>query len=212
MYASVADLRSEGVTVASASDERIAGLLAEASAFVDHVTGWFFEPRQMVLRMDGRGAPSIEPPYPPIRLDELLVGGIAASVDPDSTSVRGAPVAPGFDAPRITLLWGCVFPKGRENVVASGLWGYTEPDGSVTGQTPPAIRRAVTMLVLRWLPLLGGTEAASAKSQWRVIEERTRDQSYRLAPAPVVSAAFSGDPEIDLLLARYRKPIGLGAA
>lgn len=210
MYASLADMRAEGVTPAQASDERLTALLVEASAFVDHVTGWFFEPRTMVLRMDGRGTPSLEPPVPPIRLDELLIDGVAASLAQDDIAIRGAPVLPGFDAPRLTLARS-VFPKGTDNVVANGLWGYTEPDGTPTGATPPAIRRAVMLLVMRWLPLLGDAEATAAKSQWRILEERTRDQSYRLSPLSSVGVTFTSDPEIDLLLARYRKPIGLGA-
>ncbi|MBI5535998.1 MAG: hypothetical protein HY898_24975 [Deltaproteobacteria bacterium] len=211
MYASLADMRSEGVTPATASDERLTALLTEASAFVDHVTGWFFEPRTMVLRMDGRGTPSVEPPFPPIRVDELLIGGVAASLADDDIAIRGAPVLPGFDAPRFTLLRGCTFPKGSDNVVASGVWGYTEPDGTALGRTPIVIHRAAMLLVMRWLPLLGDAEAAAAKSQWRILEERTRDQSYRLSPPSGVAVTFTSDPEIDLLLARYRKPIGLGA-
>lgn len=211
MYASLADMRAEGVTPAQASDERLTALLVEASAFVDHVTGWFFEPHTMALRMDGRGTPSLEPPVPPIRVDELLIDGVAASLAQDDIAIRGAPVSPGFDAPRFTLVRS-VFPKGTDNIVVAGLWGYTEPDGTPTGGTPPAIRRAVMLLVMRWLPLLGDAEAAAAKSQWRILEERTRDQSYRLSPLSSVGVTLTSDPEIDLLLARYRKPIGLGAA
>jgi hypothetical protein len=184
VYASLADMRSEGVTPAMASDERLTALLTEASAFVDHVTGWFFEPRTMVLRMDGRGTPSVEPPYPPVRVDELVIGGVAASLADDDIAIRGAPVLPGFDAPRFTLLRGCTFPKGSDNVVASGVWGYTEPDGTALGRTPVAIRRAAMLLVMRWLPLLGDAEAAAAKSQWRILEERTPTRAIGSRPSP----------------------------
>ena len=224
MYASVADMRDEGVTPAVASDERLAALLAEACAFIDRVTGWFFEPRTMAVRMDGRGTPSIEPPYPPIRIDSLTISGTPASLQPDDLLIVGAPVAVGFDAPRFTMVqkWafpenGCAipfrrtFPKGEGNVVATGLWGYTEPDGSPTGMIPSAIRRAAMLIALRNIALLGTGDTA-AKSQWRVLEERTRDQSYRLGALPTIGVVFTGDPEIDLILARYRRPPGLGAA
>ena len=93
-----------------------------------------------------------------------------------------------------------------------GLWGYTEDDGSETGRTPVEIRRACMMLVLRGLPLLGDVDAAGdARSRWRIIEERTRDQSYKLdretRPAPL-----TGDPDVDAILGRYRRPPALGAA
>ena len=58
MYASVADLRAEGVTAAEASDARLELLLDEASRLIDRVTGWFFEPRSLMLHLSGRGAPS----------------------------------------------------------------------------------------------------------------------------------------------------------
>lgn len=218
MYASLGDLRSEGVTLVMASDQRLASLLIEASDYIDRLTGWFFEPRQMVLHLDGRGTPSIEPPVPPIRLENLSVSGSLASLLSEDLLVVGSPVLAGFDAPRLTLLqrWAHphnsrVFPKGHGNIVASGFWGYTEADGTFMGRTPLAIRRATMLLVLRNLSPLGDGDS-STKSQWRILEERTRDQSYRLAPLASNGIILTGDPEIDLLLARYRKPVGLGAA
>ena len=211
-YCEVADLRAEGVTEAQATDDRLAFLIDEASRTIDRLTGWFFTPRLRTFRLDGRGAPSLEPPAPPIRIDGLSLGGSGVSTDPDDLVVVGAPVQPGFDGPRLTLRHGRRFPKGRGNVEADGLWGYTEDDGSPHGRTPLEIRRACMMLVLRGLPPLSDADAAGeARSRWRVIEERTRDQSYRLdretRPAPL-----SGDPDVDAILGRYRRPPAMGAA
>jgi hypothetical protein len=212
VYASVEDLRAEGVTPATASDERLLAVLVEASAFVDHATGWFFEPRARTFRLDGRGTPSLEPPIPPIQLSDLRVDGTGLPLGADDLVVVGAPVDAGFYAPRLWLRRG-VFPRGSANVEATGLWGYTEPDGTPDGRTPLAIRRATMLLVLRWLPGLGAGDASSgARQGWRIIEERTRDQSYRLATPGALGVVFTGDPEIDLVLARYRRPMGLGAA
>ena len=72
MYATVQDLRDEGITEAQATDARLLALIEEATATIDRITGWFFEPREMTVYMDGRGTPSIEPPYPPIELVELI--------------------------------------------------------------------------------------------------------------------------------------------
>ena len=212
MYATVDDLRAEGVTAAQATDERLASLIEEATATIDRITGWFFEPRTLTLRMDGRGAPSLEPPVPSIELDRLAIDAVELSLAPDDLVVVGAPVAPGFDAPRLTLTRCRVFPKGRGNVTGDGLWGYTEDDGTPHGRTPLEIRRACMLLVLRSLPLLGdGDSSGEARSRWRLIEERTRDQSYRLDPDSR-TALFTGDPEVDAILVRYRRPSGLGAA
>jgi hypothetical protein len=213
VYASVADLRDEGITPAMATDARLARLLDEATAFIDRVTGWFFEPRALTLRLDGRGAPTIEPPYPPIRLDALTIEYEGAvSLAQDDLLVVGAPVLPSFEGPRLTLRHGRRFPRGDGNVTAAGVWGFTEPDGTPLGRTPPAIRYATMLLAIRAIPALGDLEAWSdARLRWRVLEERTRDQSYKLG-APPFTTFLTGDPEIDLVLVRYRRPAGLGAA
>ncbi len=212
MYASVADLRAEGVTAAEATDARLATLLDEATSLIDRVAGWFFEPRPATLRLDGRGTPSLELPVPPLRVDELLIHGAPTSHDAESLVIVGAPIWPGFDGPRLTFPHGRRFPRGRGNVVVIGLWGFTEADGTPLGRTPPAIRRAAMLLVLRNLALLADEASFDARSRWRVIEERTREQSIRFDAVRSSSAEFTGDPEVDLLLAPYVRPSPLGAA
>ena len=90
MYATVTELRNEGVTEAQASDPRLERLIDEASRLIDRATGWFFEPRPMTLLLDGRGTPSVEPPVPPIRLDQVLVGGRLQLLQPRQCQLRGA--------------------------------------------------------------------------------------------------------------------------
>jgi hypothetical protein len=212
VYASLADARAEGVTEAQASDERLLALLEEATLLIDRATGWFFEPRDLTLRLDGRGTPSIEPPVPPIQLDRLELDGSELSLDWDDLVVVGAPVPPRFEGPRLTLRHGRRFTRGDGNVVLEGRFGYTEPDGTSEGRTPPAIRRACLLLVLRNLALLTDEAAIEARTRWRIVEEQTRDQRYRLGPASESSSLLTGDPDIDALLAPYRRPMGLGAA
>jgi hypothetical protein len=213
VYASVADLRAEGVTAAEASDARLELLLAEASSLIDRVTGWFFEPRLLTLRLSGRGAPSIELPVPPIRLDRLTLGEADLPLDVNHLAIVGAPVLPGFDGPRLTLRYARRFPRGHGNVIAEGLWGFTEPDGTPEGRTPFAVRRATMLLVLRSMAPLADDASFEARSRWRIIEERTRDQSYRLDPSKAsASASLTGDPEIDALLLPYVRPTPIGAA
>lgn len=56
-----------------------------------------------------------------------------------------------------------------------------------------------------------GDSSGEARSRWRLIGERTRDQSYKL-DRDSRTASLTGDPEIDSILSRYRRPCGLGAA
>ena len=179
---------------------------------IDRLTGWYFEPRLATFTLDGRGTPSLEPPVPSIRLDELRLGTSSLSLAFEDLVVVGAPVAPGFAAPRFTLRGGRAFPRGEGNVVATGLWGYTEDNGTPEGRTPLAIRRACMLLVLRSLSPLSEEAAFEARSRWRIIEERTRDQSYKLSPGASRSVTLVGDPEIDALLVPYLRPAALGAA
>lgn len=212
MYASVADLRAEGVTAAAASDARLELLLDEATRLIDRVTGWFFEPRVATFRFDGRSAPSIEPPVPPIRLARLAIDWLDLLLVPTHLEVVGSPARGPFVGPRITLRQGRVFPKGQGNVTAEGLWGFTEDDGTPEGRTPLAIRRACMLLVLRNLAPLADDASFEARSRWRLLEERTRDQSYRLDAAKQTARVLSGEPEVDALLAPYVRPSPLGAA
>jgi hypothetical protein len=229
VYATVAELRDEGVTPAQADDARLVALLDEASRTIDQVTGWFFEPRVLSLRLEGRGTPTIEPPFPPIRIDRLRIGSLDISLDPRDTIIVGAPIQPGFDGPRITLRHGRRFPRRDgtlplpsmfsmaplpvldDTILADGVWGYTEFDGTALGRTPSEIRRACMLLALRGVPPLGDDAAWDARNRWRIVSERTRDQSYQLAPNDAFGA-LTGDPEADRILRRYRRPAGLGAA
>ena len=211
-YCSVADLRGEGVTEAQATHERLAALIEEASALIDRLTGWWFEPRRWSFRIDGRGGRSIEPPVPPIRLERIAILGTELSRVEEAIAVVGAPVGPGFVAPRITRTRGG-FPRASDSVELDGIWGYTEFDGTPYGRTPLAIRRACMLLVMRMLPRLGDVDALDeARNRWRVLEERTRDQAVKFAPMAQRSSSITGDPDIDDILLAYRRPSGLGAA
>lgn len=211
MYASVADLRSEGVTSTEASDTRLLALIDEATHLIDRVTGWFFEPRTLSLRLDGRGSGALELPVPVIRLTRLVVNGIERSALPEDVITIGAPVPAYFSGPRLILVRG-IFPHGHSNVLVDGRFGYTEEDGTAEGRTPLAIRRVCMLLVLRNLPPLASEGATEARSRARLIEERTRDQSYRLSPVELGASSLTGDPDIDALLVPYMRPPPLGAA
>ena len=176
------------------------------------MAGWFFEPRPATLRLDGRGTPSLELSVPPIRIDRLMVGDAELSLAFDHLVIVGAPIQIGFDGPRLTLRGGRRFPRGHGNVVVEGLLGFTEPDGTAVGRTPRTIRRACMLLTLRTLALLADDAAFEARSRWRVIEERTRDQTCKLDRAAPSSLTLVGDPEIDGLLAPHVRPSPLGSA
>jgi len=68
------------------------------------------------------------------------------------------------------------------------------------------------LLVLRNLAPLADEASLEARSRWRVLEERTREQSYRLDPSSQAATRLTGEPEVDTLLEPYMRPSLLGAA
>jgi hypothetical protein len=231
-YASVSDLRDEGITTADASDARLQRLIALASRYVERVTGRFFEPRAQTLRIDGAGGRVLALGHPIIGIDAVLIDSNPFSpgdlaVDPDLFRVYNRHLTQGMllpddrDHPRLELvheedvhlgLGRLLWPRGQQNVEVRGVFGYTEPDGSPTGRTPELIRHATKLLVMRELPRLGDADRREdAQRRWRLTSERTRDQSYTLE-ALRLHGEFTGDPEIDNILVAFVRPADFGAA
>lgn len=208
-YATIADLRDEGVTVTQADDTRLQALIDEASALIDQVTGWVFAPVSEVVRLvtRRRRVATLWPPLPPIELTAVVDDGTAVEVA--DLIIKGAP-SRRRPVPQIRKLCG-KWSSGRV-VEITGTWGYTEPDpgGDPHGRTPRGIRRATMLLVLRHLAQLAEVdEAEASRGHWRITEQRTRDQSYKAqAREP---GALTGDPEVDEILAGYMPPAAMGA-
>ena len=206
-YASLADLRAEGVTESVADDARIERALDDATATIDRLCGWFFDPRDLTIRLDGRGRRSLLLPVPPIRIESIEVD--EQLVPHDEVRLEGAPIGAGFLEPRI-IRTGGVFARGTQNVQLIGRFGYTIADGTADGMTPPPVRRAALLLAMRNLPGLATDAGRDARDAWRIIEERTRDQAVKFQPDPV--SALTGIAEVDRLLEPYRRPRPIGAA
>jgi hypothetical protein len=104
------------------------------------------------------------------------------------------------------------WPDGVQNIEIIGAWGYTDPDGSPWGEIPALIRYATKLIVLREMVVMGDVDCREDwRRRWRLTSERTRDQSYTLASQQTWIFG-TGDPEIDTILARYRRGPMLGAA
>lgn len=112
-----------------------------------------------------------------------------------------------------------IFPRGNQNVVLRGVFGYTDPDGSPMGRTPALIQLAAMLLVRRELSAIASSSRSVLPAS-RVTNERTRDQGVGfVSPTSVGSGragsvllgAFTGDPEVDSILASFLRPPILGA-
>lgn len=207
-YASVSDVRAEGLSSEQASDARITGLLEEASETIDRVCGWWFEPRTTSLTLSGNGNRTLELPIPPVADDAIT--GIVMNESPLDVSVVqlfGATLTGRKMTLRIDSRSLLYFERGFGNIVITGTFGVL----SRSGQTPAAIKRAAVMMALKMAPKLGTQDAVDARNQWRVTTERTRDQEVQVQPRQASGFVLTGDPEVDEVLRPWRRPMGIGS-
>lgn len=104
-----------------------------------------------------------------------------------------------------SLMW----PRGRHNVQVTGLFGYTEPDGSFTGKVPELLREAVKLLAIKQSTL--AAERLAGPDPSRIVMEQTKDQSVRYQDQ-FLRGGFTGDWQIDQLLLMFVRPPHFGAA
>lgn len=213
-YATVADVRAEGLTAAEADDARVEALLDLVSAYIERVTGVWFDRRVgLTMRLDGSGSPVLELPQPPVTVTEVRVDGAVLAAD--RYVIRNRPETDDRWYPRLELVsgpvtrlerarlggtaWRPVWPRGEQNIEVVGDWGFVEADGS----TPPLIRRAAVLLVLGL-----GRPAWSGRAERRgarIRSETLGQYSYTL-DALAGGANLTGDPEVDAILLHYRRP------
>ncbi len=109
-----------------------------------------------------------------------------------------------------------VWPKGPQLIRVEGVFGYTEFNGTVLGQTPDLLVHAANMLAIRNIHKLATQmdKREDAQKRWRLISEKTNDHEYKLADLSSAGAANSrvaigsltGDPSIDNILIMFMRP------
>jgi hypothetical protein len=115
-------------------------------------------------------------------------------------------------AASFSLLSGA-FPSGVQNTEIVGSFGYTEPvaGGPPWGVTPLLIQHAAKLLAFREVRTLSNVDCRQdSRERWRIVEEKTRDQSYKLAQPRQFGSQITGDAEIDSLLTMFTRPPDLG--
>lgn len=229
-YTTLAALREEGVGDEH-SDLRLLTLIARTSQWIQRWTGRWFEPRTCTYYLDGTGNKTLFLQDPIIRIDSVRFTTAYYNVDDEYIALNSLRVYNrhitqrltnpddrdnpriewitefGFERTRRGLPYGagCHWPEGTQNIEVSGIFGYTEYDGSPFGRTPLDIQLATQMLVVRELALVADTDARQeAWMSGRVTSMSTQGQSISWgAGAGAHSAPLSGDPQIDRLLAPY---------
>jgi hypothetical protein len=109
------------------------------------------------------------------------------------------------------------FTDSQQNVKLKGMFGYTDYDGTPFGKTPDLITEVTLRIAARYIGNLwtqiGGAGTTSSVAG-PILSEKTMDQSVTFANAlssggggnNAFAGVFTGDPEIDQLLALYMLP------
>lgn len=105
-----------------------------------------------------------------------------------------------------TLVW----PRGNKNVQITGIFGYTEWDGSMVGCTPSMLRQATAMIIFRNFLASCTDDREAVQRASRIIQENTRDQGFQYAQ-PWLKGWLTGDAEIDQILVSFVRPPSFGA-
>ncbi|MGE0229451.1 MAG: hypothetical protein AB7U23_13190 [Dehalococcoidia bacterium] len=203
-YATLADVRAEGLTVSDASDARVTALLSEASATIDQVTGQVFTRSTGTKRVVGRGSRYLWLPLPVSSVTEIRHvekgTGSETIIPPTSYDVGVEAGNPKIE--RLDAKWcdGAIYE-------VDGAWGRVGSDGA----TPADITRATLLLVIHWAGTLMDPDANAFRRQvdLRSVTTRGRSESYGGRPS---DSTLTGVPDVDLIIARYRAPIEVWAA
>jgi hypothetical protein len=265
-YATVADLRAEGVDAASVPDARAQELILLASRLIDRLTGQWFFPRRETLRLDGDGSAILHHPalVPILDVHRLAVNGRTLAPVEYAVRERYLEVVTGtlprgranveMDAvfgwlearPKVETSLAADLAAGATEAVLAGAAGVRPKDALLIGDTlpllvaslvgatvtsdpvpvpapagapvvaygrvPRPVERACLMLAVRSRHGLATDAGARAAVTDRIIEERTDNYLYRLAPPQDTSGdeRTSGDLAVDRLLADYVAPPFVG--
>ncbi len=216
------------------TDAELLKLITLASRYIDKLTRRFFEPRVLTFNFDGAGGSQLLLGDPIIGITSLKVGfagdlSTVTEVDLENVKIYNRHLSQNLlnpddrDNPRIALIAGQLdrprliggfrtFPDAFQNIELTGTFGYTDFNGagSSSGKTPELIEYITKKIVVRYLPKLTDDDAVdSALGAGRIKKLRTRDQEIQYfsasegGPPP---GLWTGDPEIDHIIAGYMRP------
>lgn len=240
-YCTLYDLVGAGMTSAATDDGVAQRLIVEASRYVELYTGRQFYPLYKSITVGGRHGHALRLEEPIVAIEgvntDFRDGFVSADRGQGSYRVFNRHLSQNLlnpddrGDPKLEFLhgWGSEyshwhgepayyerFSTGVHNVRVSGIFGYTEPDGSFVGATPQLIRLATKLLCFKQQHPAGSQRRQDQFRSERLKSEYTRDQGYIMAdPGDARGSPFvthTMDPEIDAILHGFRRPAHMGAA
>ena len=239
-YCTIQDIRDQGYASSAYADAKVQTAIQRATSVIDKLCRQWFEPRYKRVSLDAKRIDQLWVKIPIIAMQEIKIDEEILSLDefeiynrhlthgivnPDDRADPRIAWGQGRSTVDIKRLYGGGrFPKARKSVICRGVFGYTDigpgeyvgetADGSqipiTFGITPEAIQHAATKLTLKYM--LPFEEAQDLMNASKVIEEKTRDQSYKLATPSAAQGGYglTGETEADQILAMYQAPFDIG--
>jgi hypothetical protein len=199
MYVTANELRAEG---AVGTKIRIENAILLAQTYIEKETGRWFELKTVALELDGEGDKVLFLPHFCFSVTSILVDD--SEVDADGYTLYNRFTPDDREIPKICFETNV--RVGKRNVEINGRFGYVESDET----TPVLIKKAVKKLALTEIEQLSDTSRRDLIDRGRVVEEKTDGHSYKLSDL-AFSGGPTGDSEIDGIIMKYRKPLGMSA-
>ncbi len=243
-YCTVYDLVAANMTLARTNDGSAQRIISQASRLIESYTGRQFSPTYKAITASGSNGRALLLNEPIVAVESIGLdySGIFSNTNPETANYRvyNRHLSQNLfspddrDSPKIEFLhgwdgWGASgsrvpgvsdfnfrFDAGVQNVQVLGIFGYTEPDGSMTGGTPLLLRMACQLLCFQLQYPVGSQARLDVFNRQRLTSEYTRDQGYIMSKpgdgraSPYVTASM--DPEIDSLLFGFMRPPQFGSA
>jgi hypothetical protein len=205
--------------------EEFQNTLLTVTEIIERWTGRVFEPIYINARHNGVRGSALPLVLPIIGLDNVAlisenIDATETSVDLDDLIIYNRHISSNLtmpddrDNPRIEYASvsgsgpyaRAAFPVGRQNIRVSGVFGYTDYDGTHLGRRPRLLEKVATALTLQQIQDPMGSDPFVSQPG-RIRSARTRDQSVTFASAAEGGVgALTGDRTVDDILMMYRRP------
>jgi hypothetical protein len=237
-YITVQDLRDAGWSnLTDPTNDALRQAITFAESDIERVTGNVFYPHQREFRFDAVESQELLLNVPIVQIDDItLLGDVGASYTEliefsvENARVYNRHITQGLtnpddrDSPKITLIYGG-WRWGTEplSVQLNGWWGYTDPEPGETpaetapgsqipvsrGVTPPLIKRALILLMPKYLASVADGDFAEEQHATHVKRYKARHQEIEYHPSIANAGTggdLTGDREVDRFLQHFIEP------
>jgi hypothetical protein len=206
MYIERADVRAQGFAEAKYSNDMVDEAIETACAYIDRITGRWFEARNKTLLLDGDGTDLLQLHIPILSITSVETRQVLNAWTLHSLDEFAVYAGEDNNSyPRIRFMpYGvyCRFPLKPQSVRIVGSFGYLENDA-----TPVMIKRAALELSTAYLGTLASGEPQDRARKDSFIEEDTEYHRYKLADR-MAGGNYTGISSVDRILARYKNKTG----